>query len=289
MANRRALCAPAPIKHIGQAVFACPRSTACLFHRFAAPLEPRLAFCLWSATLLPAFAQPKDSVAHGRARLPTARCASTADTTPSGLVVVVAKSGAKDESRVLQAMKNPFMNGVGVQINWSDIEPGEGKPDWSDLDALFAAAESSKKWVKLDIFAGFFSPAWALEGAETGVVNIPYGPVHGTEAKLPMPRSFATQLPVFRASWPRKNGPGTVALNCSSGRDRCRHEPIFRSRGENHVNTLRIPDSSLLPVRLRAHLASCGGIVRSHAARESRGDFQRSTRPGIPQERYERL
>jgi hypothetical protein len=117
----------------------------------------------------------------------TARCASTAETTPSGLVVVVGKSGARDQSRVLQAVKNPFMNGVGVQINWSDIEPVEGKPDWSELDALFAAAESSKKWVKLDIFPGFFSPAWALAGAKTDVFNIPYGPGSGTEAKLPMP------------------------------------------------------------------------------------------------------
>ena len=45
----------------------------------------------------------------------------------------------------------------------------------------------SKKWVQLAIFPGFFSPAWALEGAKTDLFAIPYGPDHGTVAKLPMP------------------------------------------------------------------------------------------------------
>ena len=53
------------------------------------------------------------------------------------------------QSLNLQALNNPFMSGVAVQINWRDIEPVQGKPDWSKLDELFAAAESSKKWVQL--------------------------------------------------------------------------------------------------------------------------------------------
>jgi hypothetical protein len=84
-------------------------------------------------------------------------------------------------------LNNSFISGVGVQINWRDIEPVEGKPDWSRLDGLFAAAESSHKWVKPDIFPGFFSPAWALEGAKTDLFKIAYGPDHGTVSKLPMP------------------------------------------------------------------------------------------------------
>jgi hypothetical protein len=84
-------------------------------------------------------------------------------------------------------VKNPFISGVQVQINWRDIEPVQGKPDWSKLDELFAAAESSKKWVHIAIFPGFFSPAWALEGAKTDLFPIPYGPGHGTVTSLPMP------------------------------------------------------------------------------------------------------
>ncbi|HEX2790007.1 MAG TPA: hypothetical protein VHN17_06220 [Steroidobacteraceae bacterium] len=87
----------------------------------------------------------------------------------------------------LQVVNNPYISGVAVQINWRDIEPVQGKPDWTQLDALFAAAESSKKWVHLIMFPGFFSPAWALEGAQTDLFSIQYGPGKGTDARLPMP------------------------------------------------------------------------------------------------------
>jgi hypothetical protein len=74
-----------------------------------------------------------------------------------------------------KAIKNPFISGVAFQIHWREIEPVEGRPDWSKLDQLFAAAESSKKWVQLCVYAGFFSPAWALEGARTDQFPAQYG------------------------------------------------------------------------------------------------------------------
>ena len=88
---------------------------------------------------------------------------STDDSLPRGLVVVRHVNNSSQEDRALfdQALKNPFVSGVGFQIHWSDIEPVEGKPDWSNLDELFAAAEKSKKWVQLCIYPGFFAPAWA--------------------------------------------------------------------------------------------------------------------------------
>jgi len=79
------------------------------------------------------------------------------------------------------------MSGVAVQINWRDIEPVQGSPDWSRLDGVLAAAEPANKWVQLDVFPGFFSPAWALQGAKTDLFAIQYGPGHGTVTKLPMP------------------------------------------------------------------------------------------------------
>jgi hypothetical protein len=84
-------------------------------------------------------------------------------------------------------LSNPFISGVAVQMNWRDIEPAQGKPDWSNLDTLFATAQSSGKWVQLLIFPGFFSPAWALEGVQTDRFAIQYGPGKGTIANLPMP------------------------------------------------------------------------------------------------------
>jgi hypothetical protein len=113
----------------------------------------------------------------------------TNDLAPSGLVVVrgVKSTPQRDQALYDQALKNPFISGVGFQIHWSDIEPVQGKPDWSKLDELFAAAEKSKKWVQLCIFPGFFSPAWALQGVKTEQFPIQYGPGTGTVMSLPMP------------------------------------------------------------------------------------------------------
>src|SRR5262249_13657560 len=93
----------------------------------------------------------------------------------------------KDRSLDLRTLDNPFISGVALQIHWRDLEPVQGQPDWSKLDELFAAAESSNKWVQLLIFPGFFSPAWALEGARADQFPIQYGPSKGTVEKLPMP------------------------------------------------------------------------------------------------------
>jgi len=86
-----------------------------------------------------------------------------------------------------RALKNSLISGVGFQIHWSELEPVQGKPDWSKLDDLFAAADSSKKWVQLCIYPGFFAPAWALEGVKTDQFAVQYGPGRGTALSLPMP------------------------------------------------------------------------------------------------------
>jgi hypothetical protein len=105
---------------------------------------------------------------------------------PNGLVVVIPAREHKEQSS-LQALNNPFISGVAVQMNWRDIEPAEGQFDWSKLDELFAAADSGKKWVHLLIFPGFFAPAWAKAGVETDMFPIQYGPGKGTIESLPMP------------------------------------------------------------------------------------------------------
>ena len=116
---------------------------------------------------------------------PAPSCAPTDQSVPSGLVVDITprENGSLD----LRALKNPCISGVALQIHWSEIEPLQGSPDWSKLDELFAAAESSKKWLHLEIFPGFFAPAWALEGVKTEQFPIQYGPGKGTVLRLPMP------------------------------------------------------------------------------------------------------
>jgi hypothetical protein len=81
--------------------------------------------------------------------------ASTGNSAPNGLVVVIADK-PKQNKLDLQPLNNPYVSGVALQIRWSDIESTQGNPDWSKMDQLFAAAESSKKWVQLLIFPGFF-------------------------------------------------------------------------------------------------------------------------------------
>jgi hypothetical protein len=111
--------------------------------------------------------------------------ASADNSMPTGLVVVIRNK--PDQTLDLRSLNNPAISGVAFQIHWGDIEPVQGKPDWSKLDQLFNAAESSKRWVQLLVFPGFFSPGWALEGAETEPFPIQYGPGRGTGMKLPMP------------------------------------------------------------------------------------------------------
>jgi len=112
-------------------------------------------------------------------------CAATDPFVIGGLVVDITPK--KDGSLDLRSVKNPCISGVALQIHWSDLEPVQGKPDWSKLDELFAAAESSRKWVHLEIFPGFFAPAWALQGVKTEKFAIRYGPGRGTVLSLPMP------------------------------------------------------------------------------------------------------
>jgi len=117
----------------------------------------------------------------------TVQCALGGNALPNGPVVLLPSGEKNYRSMKLQLLSNPYMSGVAVQVNWSDIEPIQGKPDWSQLDALFAAAAAEKKWVHLIMFPGFFSPQWALEGVQTDLFEIQYGPGKGTSAKLPMP------------------------------------------------------------------------------------------------------
>jgi hypothetical protein len=105
---------------------------------------------------------------------------------PTGLVVVIENKPQQPQLN-LQALNNPLISGVALQVRWRDLEPVRGKPDWSKLDQLFAAAESSRKWVQLLIFPGFWSPPWALEGAQTLTLPIQYGPGKGPLEKLPLP------------------------------------------------------------------------------------------------------
>jgi hypothetical protein len=142
---------------------------------------------LFALALLPGRAHAADQVSQGPTRGESVPCASSDAAMPRGLAVVLPPGATRDPARNLEALRNPFMSAVAIQLNWRDLESVQDKPDWSRLDALFAAAESANKSVILEIVPGFFSPAWALRGAQTDTFEIQYGPGHGTSAPLPMP------------------------------------------------------------------------------------------------------
>jgi hypothetical protein len=104
---------------------------------------------------------------------------------PSGLVAVI--KNVANQPLDPKPFLSPYMSGVAIQIYWSDIEPVKGQPNWARLDEVFAAAHESHKWVQLLVFPGFFSPAWALEGAETAQFTAPFGLAKGNAMTLPMP------------------------------------------------------------------------------------------------------
>jgi len=113
---------------------------------------------------------------------------------PGGLVAIrgVAMPGPLDPRTV----NHPLVSGIAKQFEWRDLEPVRGQPDWSQLDALFGAAEASKKWVRLLIYPGMNSPPWALEGAKTERFARQYGPGTGTIETEPMPWD-----PVYLNNW----------------------------------------------------------------------------------------
>ncbi len=104
-----------------------------------------VGICLLLWMVLPARAQRKNPVDRGLIRADALPCGSTRDAIPSGLAVVLPSGENNYRFMNLRVLNNPFVSGVAAQINWRDIEPVRGQPDWSKLDALFAAAESSRK------------------------------------------------------------------------------------------------------------------------------------------------
>jgi hypothetical protein len=87
----------------------------------------------------------------------------------------------------LNAYTNPNTSGVTFRTSWADVEPDEGKFDFSKIDTVLANAEKNGKWVRLILVPGFGTPGWAMQGVQSGMFSIQYGPGTGTVKRLPMP------------------------------------------------------------------------------------------------------
>ena len=118
--------------------------------------------------------------------------ASAGTNKPHGIAVV----NAIDPNRVgrlfdtsnptLNAYTNPNTSGLTFRTSWADVEPEDGKFDFSKIDTVFANAEKNGKWVELILIPGFGTPSWAMRGVQSGMFTIPYGPGKGTLLPLPV-------------------------------------------------------------------------------------------------------
>jgi hypothetical protein len=87
----------------------------------------------------------------------------------------------------LNAYTNPNMSGVTFRTSWADVEPEDGKFDFSKIDTVFDSAEKYGKWVELILIPGFGTPGWAMQGVQSGTFTVSYGPGNGTRLPLPVP------------------------------------------------------------------------------------------------------
>ena len=92
----------------------------------------------------------------------------------------------------LNAYTNPNTSGVTFRTSWADVEPEEGKFDFRKIDTVLANAEKNGKWVRLILVPGFGTPSWAMQGVQSGMFSIQYGPGTGTVKRLPMPWDTCT-------------------------------------------------------------------------------------------------
>jgi hypothetical protein len=86
-----------------------------------------------------------------------------------------------------QTYSNPSVAGLTYRTSWADIEPAQDNFVWTKLDTVFDSAEKNGKWVELVLIPGFGSPAWALQGVQTSMFGVNYGPGKGTQLLLPLP------------------------------------------------------------------------------------------------------
>lgn len=98
----------------------------------------------------------------------------------------------------LNAYANPNTSGVTFRTSWAAVEPDEGTFDFVRIDTVFANAEKNGKWVELVLIPGFATPGWAIQGVQSVMLAIPYGPGSETGKLLPLPVPWD---PTYLSRW----------------------------------------------------------------------------------------
>ncbi len=82
---------------------------------------------------------------------------------------------------------NPAVDGIAIRTFWSEVQPAPEQFNWSFIDSQVQAASASGKQVILIVLPGVFTPAWALQGAQSAQFVVDYGFVQGKTMTLPLP------------------------------------------------------------------------------------------------------
>lgn len=172
----------------------------------------RLTFLIFILGLLvacliaspPSASPPSGATSTASGLAPTASIISTISTSPPHVPVIATKPSGLTVVNNLEPSAprgsffdgipfedrtygNSNISGITFRTSWADVEPAQGDFEWTKLDTVFDNAEKNGKWVELVLIPGFGTPAWALQGVQTGSFSIIYGPGKGENLMLPLP------------------------------------------------------------------------------------------------------
>jgi hypothetical protein len=87
-----------------------------------------------------------------------------------------------------EVFTDPSVSGVGLFVQWSNLEPEPNTFNWSILDCVFQQADEHNKFVSLAISPGFTTPSWVLQlpGVETQSFMFSYSD-NAPARPLPLP------------------------------------------------------------------------------------------------------
>ncbi|MFQ5456599.1 MAG: beta-galactosidase [Nitrospirota bacterium] len=117
----------------------------------------------------------------------------------------------------------PDIKGSSIRARWKNIEPSEGKYNWSYLDTEIKKAKAHKKSVTLRILTGVWSPDWLYKKGTSQFVFMDRNPLHkrtyGKSLRMPIPwdESYLKAWEVFIMAMGNRFGkdPAVVMVHLS--------------------------------------------------------------------------
>ena len=94
------------------------------------------------------------------------------------------------EKSVKDLKKDIFLSGLLIGGRWNEMEPREGKYDFSQLDAEITMARKSGKFYKLKISPGIYTPEWVYEAGAVRFETFVHNPNrfnYGNPVSIPLP------------------------------------------------------------------------------------------------------